>query len=548
MSCRQHITMSTFQDITSIPQRFPTKTSLTPPPRADRKMAASTATTAMPTASPTTSHASTSPSGPSYLHGYLSDEEAASPVEDNDQTNDDDDAASLFSIGTLEDVTIVEPATTMTALPARRCCQQAQAMKLYNTAGQVRMVSVPRPDDVPSSPRTLRRVSLSRTAAPIHIPTPYNGNATLSRASNDSSTRSSEDSGHRPTSSNDSEAHSTVSTAPSSPQHPYNLSRAAAAARDEAHKSNLSDASTAVSTSNPESQSHENPRPTPRHVPLFEAALLANEPISTAYALRTAQNPWSANWFATDPHFRQRTAVVTKPFDPELSSDDNDRYTTTQPRRKHSLITSAFGFARLSRGLGRRNSLTVAAAAAPHQHSHSQSTASASSSSSATTRSISPTSPFLPAHRRNLSGDSTGPVRSASVRLPKMVARGADERAPPLVLPPCPPGMDADAPSQLRRASTLRGPPRREGHRHTTYEFLDLDEAELDEMLDAATNEKVLEVAPAPAQKTMPLRRQKSSHFFWPVRGDSMVPAASREEQQQRPRSQSVQLLSGTRL
>ncbi|KAK4501990.1 hypothetical protein PRZ48_007801 [Zasmidium cellare] len=145
---------------------------------------------------------------PVFWHGYTSEEEVASPVDDED----DDDQFSLHSDESMD--SIASNASFPEQL-AEACsnvkqqCNKAQAVKIQ-AAGKARVVSLPKPIDIPA------RRSIMRPASPGSP----SKRASLERRSPVESTRNSEDSQTTRNDSIDSSVNSPASTAPSSVDEP----------------------------------------------------------------------------------------------------------------------------------------------------------------------------------------------------------------------------------------------------------------------------------------------------------------------------------------
>ncbi|KAF2172715.1 hypothetical protein M409DRAFT_16677 [Zasmidium cellare ATCC 36951] len=300
---------------------------------------------------------------PVFWHGYTSDEEVASPVDDDDDDDDDE-----FSLHSDESMDSIASSASFPEQLAETCgnvkqqCNRAQAVKIQ-AAGKARVVSLPKPIDIPA------RRSIMRPASP---------GSPSKRASIQlqSSTRNSEDS---QTTCNDSISSSSVnspaSTAPSSVDEPLEQRPPIK------HQQSFS-----------------------RHVPLMEAA--------------RAFSPNSPTSGPNSPLFPQSAGLPKRHSTALSDRSEVASITTRSSVRRMTKLSSNFSLNKIGKNLVGRDS-TYGGYIAPAQQ-----------------------------HRVA--------ARSTSLK-PKMVARAANERAPPITLPPFP--DDAEEPSNdwpLRKDSGLK--------------------------------------------------------------------------------------------
>lgn len=289
---------------------------------------------------------------PVFWHGYTSEEEVASPV-------DDDDVMSLHS-----DVSIYSIASS-TSLPeqlAETCsnvqqqCNRAQAVKIQ-AAGKARVVSLPKPIDIPA------RRSIMRPASP-GTPSKRPSLARLRSTEGFESTRSSEDSRNNRTDSiSSSSVNSPASTAPSS-----------------------------VDDSMDRRPPIKHQHSFSRHVPLMEAAKAFSPPNSAG--------PYS-------PMFPQSAGLPKRQSTSMSDRSEVSSITTNRSSvRRMTKFSSGFGLNKITKNRVGRESMQGGDLESVKEPEPNY---------------IAPTTqPRIPA-------------RTTSMK-PKMVARGANERAPPMEL------------------------------------------------------------------------------------------------------------------
>lgn len=317
---------------------------------------------------------------PVFWHGYTSEEEIASPIDDDD----DDDGGDEFSLHSDESIDSIASNASFPEQLAEACnnvkqqCNRAQAVKIQ-AAGKARVVSLPKPIDIPA------RRSIMRPASPG---TPSPRRATLPRLQSTSaveSARNSEDSRTTRNDSISSSVNSPASTAPSSVDEPLEQRPPIK------HQKSFS-----------------------RHVPLMEAAkaFSPNSPTSPQY---------------TGHPKRHSTALSDR-------SDVTSIMTTRSSVRR----MTKFSLNKIGKNLVGRDSTELESVKEPEPNY------------------------VAPARQYRV------PARSTSLK-PKMVARAANERAPPITLPPFPDEGDAANDWPLRKDAGVRAARPRAVSRRLTH-------------------------------------------------------------------------------
>jgi hypothetical protein len=174
----------------------------------------------------------------------------------------------------------------------------------------------------------------------------------------------------------------------------------------------------------------------PPSVPLLEAALKMHSPSSSLSAAAEEQGITVAEWLQDEKTFPNRRS----PTFPSSSTSTN------LARRKTSRLPSGLTMSRLGKGLGRRNSTASSSIADLPPISNNQDSISAL--------------PPVPAGSQYSA--LAMPSRSQSVRT-RMVARGANERAPVIKLPPFP------SITETRDESPFAGIPQRRRHQEQSF-------------------------------------------------------------------------------
>lgn len=279
-----------------------------------------------------------------FLRGYTSEEEASSPVEDNDfgfhTTSDTDSTASIKESRSVENL-----ADHANAL---QLCTKAQAVQ-FVSAGKAKVVSVP------------KIVDLSSSGSPV---SPVNETSTRSSVSKRDAGVYDGSFVHTPSPRSSSDRSPALSSLDEQPFRPRTIRR--------------------------------KPKLPPLQAPTSspQRSTRSQTPLADQRAEFLKHDPYPSNWPSGGP----TSASPTKLRMPKLSSSFSLR-AFGRPRRSDSLGSSA------SDGWDSPTEQYIAVSL--------------------------PASPAV----RNV-------PRAVPRSMPKMVARGASERAPPLVLPPCPDDYD----------------------------------------------------------------------------------------------------------
>ena len=298
-------------------------------------------------------------SEPTYLQSYTSDEEVASPVdnEDFDSEFDDSDIESTLSI---------RESPSLEQLPqsanAVQLCSKAQAIQVVS-AGKAKVVSMPKPVDRSPSPNHATSSTSDPAQSPVRRPQRMssNGSTMITKGAQSASYRSS---------SEESSVAPIPRSVPEQPTGPNKLRR----------KRNLPPIQTTPSSQSPHSRSPK------------------------------SQTPLTA----------QRAEFLKHDYPANMQPDSPTSPST--PNRKTHKVSSSFSL----RSFGRKR----------RQDSLSDSSA---GEESRRTKESEAAQKFPP------SPSVRSPTSSAPRAAPKLVARGASERAPPVVLPPCPDQYNDDA-------------------------------------------------------------------------------------------------------
>lgn len=323
---------------------------------------------------------------PVFWHGYTSDEEAASPIAGDDIDWDEIDDASFSDLPPLSPVE--EQRATIVG-QAHQLCTHAQAITILS-AGRPKMVTVPKTLDSPQSEHDSQFSSLPNKIrvkpAPNHLRAVSLDAPSNDRSSSDYSQKDSMDS---------SGCVSPLSTAPSSileqPSRPHRMSV---------------------------SSKHIPLMEAARHVPLMEAVRLGSSHSPTSPSLNSGLNSsytWSHPPAPTSAPSAPRSSI-SQIKSGVLSAlinkfDSGDASSTRRGSR-----TSTNNISRIGKQFLRRDTL---------EDIEDEYVSKMSESANDFTQ---PASPIIRLPNRN----STAKPAS------RMIARGADERAPVLTLPTCP--------------------------------------------------------------------------------------------------------------
>lgn len=317
---------------------------------------------------------------PVFWHGYTSDEEAASPIAGDDMEWDAMDDASFEELPQLSPM---EEQRAIVVRQAHQLCTHAQAVTILS-AGRPKMVTVPKSIDSPRSACESQFSSLptqlQAKRASTHMRASSWDAPTNDRNSSDYSQKDSLDS---------SGCVSPLSTAPSSilEQPPRS------------HRMSVS-------------SKHIPLMEAARHVPLMEAARLGSphSPTSSLTGGLNSSYLWSQPPAPTSAPRSSMSQIKSGVLSALINKFDSSESSARRGSR-----TSTNNISRIGKQFLRRDTLEdvedqyISRMAEPTHEFHQ------------------PASPIIRL-----------PVRNTSTKPSRMVARGADERAPVLTLPTCP--------------------------------------------------------------------------------------------------------------